>query len=154
MDLPARVQANAWTGDATAAGDLSPRFDAWTVRAKPIRAPKYLQPETPARPDDWRDSRIGWGLILPDRDGLSREELASGADAPEPIRRLLKARNGPVFRFRAGTEFGSAFLTNHATDQDVAISGSSPGIRASQLPRYLLIYGSPAEVPWELQYVL
>src|SRR5205823_5486350 len=37
---------------------------------------------------------------------------------------------------------------------DVALSGAPEGIGPGALPRYLLIYGTPQQVPWDLQYRL
>jgi hypothetical protein len=151
---PASVQIDAWTGEGDASGRLSASVQSWSVGERPRRVLKLLRPEAPADPTNWRDPRVGWGLILAPGEGLSKEVLASGADAPEPIRRLLADREGPVFRCRPGSVYGDFLLTNYAAGKDVAISGSAIGQRPDALPRYLLIYGTPREVPWELQYIL
>jgi hypothetical protein len=36
-------------------------------------------------------------------------------------------------------------------EQDVAITGSKPGMGRGRLPAYLLLVGSPAQLPWDLQ---
>src|SRR5581483_276097 len=127
----------------------------WALRAMLPETQTLLQVPSETDSADWRDPKVGWGLILAEREGLSEEELASGADAPEPIRALLKARgNAPVFRYRPDAVNRFTHLRNYATGTDVSISNAPPGLAPNALPRYLLIYGSPADIPWKLQYML
>jgi hypothetical protein len=105
---------------------------------------------------DWQDERVGWGVVLPEDDTIPEKDRALALDAPEPISQLVAARNqAPVFRYRA--DLNHRFLRRYYVDhppRDLAISGSPRGSGETCLPRYLLIYGTPKEIPWSLQYVL
>jgi hypothetical protein len=106
---------------------------------------------------NWRDKDVGWGLVLPHRPGLSPEQLATADDASEPIRRLRAQRgDAPVFRYRPDWNLQYTHLMTYRTgvEEMVSIHGSNPGLAKEQLPFYLLIYGSPDVIPWELQFNL
>jgi hypothetical protein len=151
---PTTFNINAWTGEEPVSGEVSPKAKAWTLRAKPpaARASLAVEPEDPA---NWRDSRVGWGLVLVDREGLSQEERVTGSDAPEPIQVLLKERgNAPIFRYPCPSPYRLTHLRNYASGIDVDINGAPRGLDPDALPQYLLIYGTPAEIPWDFQYVL
>jgi hypothetical protein len=146
---------NAWTGDEVASGAISSRAQSWTLKTKPPEIKRFLRVPLSANPADWRHPDVGWGLVLPERPGLSPEQLATGTDAPEPIQALLKDRKGAtVLRYRPDSVNRFTHLRNYASQRDVAISGSPRGLGSNALPQYLLIYGSPAEIPWEMQYSL
>jgi hypothetical protein len=100
--------------------------------------------------DDWKDRRVGWGLVLPEA------LLPVFSGPPDPIRRLLKARgDAPVFRYLGDShERRLDSLLRDSTGKLVAIEGTPPGAAEDCLPQYLLIYGSPEKIPWSLQYVL
>ena len=157
-ELPSELQINAWTGDGRAGVTSSVGEDSvrWALERYGEPLPKLLAPEAPADPRDWRDPRVGWGLVLPDVDGLGEVEKARGQDAPEPIRALLAARPGsPVLRYRRGLRFTQ--IRRYYEDrpaQDLSLSASAQGVGPGELPRYLLIYGDPGAVPWEFQYLL
>jgi hypothetical protein len=153
MNFPQHLRINAWTGDEAAEGNVSENAQIWAIRSGPPTTQQYLWPST-ADPRDWKNPKVGWGLILPERPGLSPAQLATADDAPEPIRALHKQRGGPVLRYSLDPKRRLRFLRNYASKKDIAISGAPYGLGKDALPRYLLIYGSPAEVPWELQYVL
>lgn len=154
---PTALAFNAWTGEEIASGDVAPSARSWAL-GKTTSPPKTVPKLAPPKDADlstWGDSRVGWGLVLPDRPDLSEQELAAGTDAPDPIQELLKARgNAPVFRFRPGDTGSFTFLRDHRNKKDVSIQGSPFGLAPGALPFYLLLYGNPAELPWELQYVL
>jgi hypothetical protein len=154
--LPSEFQANAWTGDIpkAASAEASSRLKSWILQNAPPSIRTFLKPPEPADPRDWRDPRVGWGLILAEPSGLTPEQLATADDAPEPIRQLVKDRLAPVFRYRPGWQHSLRFLRDYANGKDVAVSGSPAGTGIGQLPRYLLIYGPPDQVPWDLQYIL
>jgi hypothetical protein len=156
--LPTELQINAWTGDGragvtSALGEDSVR---WALERYGEPLPKLLAPDVPADPRNWRDPAVGWGLVLPDVDGLSDTEKARGQDAPEPIRALLAARPGsPVLRYRHGLRFTQ--IRRYYEDrpaQDLSLSASARGVGPGELPRYLLIYGHPGAIPWQFQYLL
>lgn len=166
MPTPETVRSNAWTGDPNAApvsGEFGPSRLAWSLSEAGRRVRKDLKPTVPD-PADWRDSRVGWGVVLPATPGLSEEELASGSDATEPIGRLIAARSEqatgqwrvPVLRYHPELppEQRFRFLHNHRADKSLQIVGSGTGVEGHQIPSYLLIAAPPSEVPWELQYIL
>jgi hypothetical protein len=151
---PEEVTLNAWTGEATGHGRVAGEAERWALEQR-VGALIAKLPPKPARPEDWQDPRVGWGLVLPEpAEDLPAPQRARAADAPEPIRELLAARRGPVFRYRF--EAGRPVLRRYfpdgrVEDPDLASpSGTGPG----ELPRYLLIYATPKQVPWQLQYLL
>jgi len=154
--LPQKFQINAWTGGppAGASGPAAEQAETWIFRNAPPTVRTYLRAPEPADPRNWQDERVGWGLVLAETPGLSAAALARADDAPEPIRQLVADRSGTVFRYRPGWEHRFRFLRDYKNGKDVAIAGSAPGTKPGHLPRYLLIYGSPADVPWTLQYEL
>ncbi|WP_346618360.1 hypothetical protein [Blastococcus montanus] len=154
---PSELRVNAWTGGETAAGPLGPRARGWALSGHGRALPQLLAPEEEADPADWRDPRVGWGLVLPDDDALPDDVKARGDDAPEPLRELLAARSGsPVLRYRTETELRFTHLRRYYTDrsvQDIALSGPERGTGVGALPRYLLLYGGPDVIPWDFQYL-
>lgn len=151
MTWPTTLTSNAWTGETSVPSSMAPTAKAWTLKITPPVVRRYLAPPPEADLANWSDPRVGWGVVLLEREGLSQKELASGADAPEPIRQLLKERgNAPVFRYRPTSPNRFTLLRNYGSQQDIPIIGPV----GDALPQYLLIYGTPEEISWELQYVL
>jgi hypothetical protein len=152
---PDTLTINAYLGDGRpgAASPVAPKADAWTLRHEPPVARAFLKPK-PIDETRWDDPRVGWGLILPERPGLTPAQLATADDSPEPIRELVRQRQGPVFRFRPESAHRTRLLRSYGAGMDVAINGAPWGTALGAMPRYLLIYGTPEEIPWELQYVL
>jgi hypothetical protein len=76
-------------------------------------------------------------------------------DAPECVRTLLKQRgDAPVFRYVSTLPPG--VLRRYAADgspSDPGVGGAR-GLAPNALPKFLLIIGSPAEIPWSVQYRL
>jgi hypothetical protein len=131
---------NAWIPDGTPATSPATRGVTWAL-GPAVEATDTLA-ETPPAPSDWRHPDVGWGLIL-----------AADADIPEPIQELLRTRpNSPVFRYKPDWNKRFEFLST--SNGDVPIINPEIGIAPGQLPAYLLIYGSPEEIPWTLQYAL
>jgi hypothetical protein len=117
--------------------------------------PKFLAPTTPADLRDWRHPDVGWGLVLPHREGLTDADVTTGADAPEPIRELLASRPGsPVFRYIPNPPYNLTHLSHPAAKKDPMIGQPSFGLKPGAIPRYLLIYATPDEIPWSFQYIL
>ena len=152
-DSPPRLRANAWCGVA-AEGDLAKDSLAWGAK-RDVHVPQQSLAAPVVDYNDWRDPQVGWGVILVDRPGLPNDALAMGSDAPEPIRSLIKARgNAPVFRHVPGSSKG--VLRRYrvgAAASDLNLSGKR-GVGENAVPWYLLIVGSPKEIPWEVQYHL
>lgn len=157
MSLPTELSLNAWTGEYSPASPVADTATRWALM-RAGAAPPVILPARVADERHWADPEVGWGLILPDNDQLSQADRAIGADAPAPLRRLLAARAGsPVLRYRSDPEYGVRFLRRYYTNRaphDVATSGGPRGNAEGCLPRYLLIYGPPSAIPWELQFYL
>jgi hypothetical protein len=104
---------------------------------------------------NWRDPRVGWGVILPDRDDLPAAKRSTAADAPESIQKLIAHRgSAPVFRYRSDLDDGR--IRRYAADGqplDIQLRGAR-GIGPTSVPYYLLIVGSPSQIPWKMQYRL
>ena len=153
--LPASMQANAWTGDDVT-GQLGDG-KRWGIGGGALAAPvQFLRPPPEADPADFRDERVGWGLVLPDSDDIPEARRACADDAPPPVQALVEARRpaARVFRYRAGNATAVTSLRDYAAGKDVAISGSRAGVGDGKLPMYLLLYGGPDVLPWGLQYQL
>lgn len=153
---PTTLQINAWSGEAPLVSEVQEaRVRAWALRADLKGRESTLRPPDPADFADWQDDRVGWGVVAADRPELDARTKAEAEDLPEPIRRLIKERgDAPVFRYVADSEAPFGVLRNYATGKDVNIAGSPYGLAEDALPYYLLIVGSPRDVPWKLQYVL
>lgn len=155
MTLPATVSIDAWTGNSAAIAALDDDAVSWGVTPHAMSVSQPLA-AVPADPRDWSNAKIGWGLLLRDNDALSTADKATGADAPEPIRALLASRrNSVVLRWREGHANLLRYFSSGKTAR-IQMSGAGPrGTDANDsLPYYLLIYGTPAEIPWSVQYVL
>jgi hypothetical protein len=116
-----------------------------------------LAPDEPANLADWTHSRVGWGVVLAENEALSEDDRARGADAPEPIRELLAERpDAPVLRDRSDLEQQDKLARYFVGGgrQDPAIGMTPFGVEKGRLPLYLLIVGSPEEIPWSLQFSL
>jgi hypothetical protein len=156
LQFPTNLKINAWTGEDTAASKPSPESEDWILGNGGPRVRTFLAPPKVADPADWRDRRVGWGLVLPGNSSLSSDDALTAKDAPEPIRALVMDRgeNGKpalVFRYLPGPN-RVGFL--HRDGKDIPVSMAPSGTGPGAIPRYLLIYGSPEQIPWQLQYNL
>ena len=125
----------------------------WAL-SKPTVKARQTQVPVPPDPADWCDERVGWGLVLPDRPGADASSLATAEDAPEPIQALVRERGGKVLRYGAPTPYADWTLRDYAGKGDLFGPASPVGMGYRQLPLYLLLYGGPDEIPWELQFSL
>jgi hypothetical protein len=155
IDRPQTLNVNAWTGDSSPQQALPPRTP-WGQMANLAGLTRWLGAPMPIDERDWTNPNVGWGLVLPDRDDLSMTERATADDAPEPIQRLLKSRsNAPVLRWRP--ELQQNYVRRYYADggvEDLSAQAPNPGIGKGRVPRYLLIYATPKEIPWAVQYAL
>jgi hypothetical protein len=147
------ISIDAFTGEETVSGPLDQRFAAWALSTARVGTPPTLLPVA-ADPANWADERIGWGVVLPEPPGLDAAALATADDAPEPIQELVRARKGKVLRYRAGTRFSAWTLRDYAGGGDLLTAAAPRGSGPRQLPMYLLIYATPEQVPWQVQYDL
>lgn len=157
IERPATLQINAWSGDGFSNTDPLPAKTPW-AQHKPLKETKskLLAPATPVDERDWRNPAIGWGLVLPDNEALSPAERSTAADAPAPIRALVAARPGARV-LRWASLLGDHHLRRYGADgraRDLDIAAPKPGTGDDCIPRYLLIYATPATIPWTVQYSL
>src|SRR5262245_12256166 len=89
---PETVRINAYPGHGTGGvvGTISNQATGWVLRNAPLMVRTFLRPPVAADPRDWRDPRVGWGVILPEKAGLSPAALATAQDAPAPIQTLVE----------------------------------------------------------------
>jgi hypothetical protein len=152
----ALLEINAYDGGERAQSPLAEQWRRWSLRHAPPTIRAFLRAPLKADPRDWRDERVGWGLILPYNPALSASDMATANDAPEPIRELVRSRGtpgqpAPVLRYVA-EEGHLGFLRRGTVDLPVNQSLHGTGERA--IPRYLLMYAGPDQIPWEAQYSL
>jgi hypothetical protein len=107
-------------------------------------------------PWDWRASQVGWGLLLPDTEGFSVNDLIEAKDAPEPLQALVAARGpAPVLRWRR--EQPDVLLRHYsgfANPEPIPIGGTPRGIADGAIPSFLLLWGGLDRLPWRLLYNL
>ncbi|MFN3790959.1 hypothetical protein [Massilia sp.] len=153
---PSQLEVNAFDGSGRAHSPLADGWRRWTLQHAPPAVRAFLRAPPRADPRDWRDQRVGWGLVLPFNPALTSAELETAVDAPEPIQELVRRRgtNGrPASVLRHVPEDGHiGFLRRGAVDLPVNQSLYGTGERS--VPRYLLIYARPDQIPWEVQYSL
>jgi hypothetical protein len=104
-----------------------------------------LAPEKLADAADWKDPRVGWGVVL-----------ADGASIPDALQQLIEQRStpvspAPVLYYLPGPSM-RGFLRRNG--QDLPISTAPRGLGPGAIPKYLLIYGTPEDIPWQVQYHL
>jgi hypothetical protein len=149
-----QLRINAWCGSPA----LAPRDDAFAKwgagGAKSDRKPRALLAPAETDPGNWRDPSIGWGIVLPESTAAATDK-ARALDAPECVRKLLAHRgDAPVFRYVSDLPPG--LLRRYAADgtaSDPSLAGAR-GALPNAIPRFLLIIGSPKEIPWAFQYRL
>jgi hypothetical protein len=155
-----QVRANAWTGSASLVGPGIDPESPWALSARaflPRPSQKLMLPAAPPDDRDWAHPKVGWGVVMPDDDRLSDADKASGEDAPAPIKRLLTVRIGaPILRYRAGSMNGylRRYFSDGRAPSDLDVSSSRNGIGEGEIPKYLLLYGGPKQIPWRTQYAL
>ncbi len=163
----ATVRLNAWLGSAAASPEtFGAQWSRWALR-QPAGRPKpaMLGPTPPPQSEtarfDWKNPEVGWGVVLPDIAGASQAELAAFDDAPPAIQRLIRAREAvlgrvPIFRARHAETLALSrvFLHDFRSGTSPAIDASETGVAVGRIPQYLLLAGSPEQIPWGLQYVL
>jgi hypothetical protein len=156
--LPSLLRINAFTGAFDSGSPLGAQAGKW-IGANIYVPPKIMSAIGPlarvVNPAEWSDPDVGWGIVLPENPALKPEERAAANDAPEPIRRLLKYRNGVVLRWSAALPLRKLrryYTDGTVNDPDVALSPRGTG--HGRIPRYLLICAPPSAIPWRVQYRL
>jgi len=153
-ELPDRVRIDAWTGTEAAGGPLDPRAQLWGSLGGLPPSQRPLDLGLPPDPTRWMDADVGYGVLLRETDS-SAVDKANGRDAPEPVRDILAARPDTVM-LRWAPDLRDGFIRRFfpdGTTQPPALL-SQYGTGRGRLPRYIVIVGSPDEVPWSVQYAL
>lgn len=135
------LHANAWCGKE-ACGAPGAAANQWSLKL-PFRPPQFLAAAEEINPADWRNPEVGWGVVL-----------AEGADVPAPIAELIAHRgNAPILRY-APEPLKYGKLRRYSADGTPSEPGigGTPGTGPNSVPQYLLIVGSPREIPWSAQY--
>lgn len=160
-ELPDSLQINAWTGEGSPKAQLCENWKRWARTRHMAPADRAMAAGEPADDRDWDNPRVGWGLVVADDEAIPLADRLAGRDLPEPLRELVEQRQAPILRYRG--ELAPEALRRYYADnkpQDLVLGRSRPGTGRGELPKYLLIWGSPAKqpgighIPWEFQYVL
>jgi len=153
-NLPEELQVNAFAPDAENVAPIDPALKTRLLTIRMV-LPDGTAAPIPIDPKDWRDPRVGWGVLVADDPLLATDAKAAGLDLPDAIRMLLDDRNGVVVRYDPAAAAGMLrrYYTN-GTAQDIFATAQAWGTGIGQIPRYLLMLGSPAQLPWSLQFFL
>lgn len=95
----------------------------------------------------------GWGIIFPAR--MPSERVEAIRTALQPLLALREQQAGPLYKvYTSGAgyrprEDARAFLRRYGTDPSQPANPNETGV-----PYYLLLVGSPEEIPFEFQYGL
>ena len=147
------LRIDAWTGEAPAVGPVSPRATAWALQGLATAVAQVPLPPPLRR----RTCAIGaipksvGGSCCPRAMVYPMRSWRQGTDAPEPIRELLASRPGsPVLRYIPDPRYSHTHLHDPGAGKDPMIGLPSVGLNPGAIPRYLLIYASPDEIPCAL----
>lgn len=148
------VAINAWTGnDCDTTGSLAANTSPWAMRRPPAAMTSLAAHKADIR--DWKDPTIGWGVVIADRPDRSAKDNAQLKDLPPALQELVKFRQGAIFGWSKAD--GVTTLTRYLEDgtlPKIPIGDIARGTASNALPRYMLIFGSPEQIPWAVQYTL
>jgi hypothetical protein len=152
---PAELRVNAWDGQGSPV-EAPDKANHWGLRQRADAGSLTSLAAPVIDEKDWFHPAVGWGLILKDNDAVDARTKARGEDAPEALQKLLAARiNSPVLRYRNDIPVGKLRrYYEDGTASDLDIASSARGVAPRSIPKYLLIYGAPADIPWSLQFTL
>ncbi|HLK69026.1 MAG TPA: hypothetical protein VKU19_36590 [Bryobacteraceae bacterium] len=155
MTLPDSLTINAFNGRAVPSGELEKDGGKWALRNAPGSVKRFLK-EVP-RPDPWKwqHPEIGWGLVVAEPPGAKSADMKANADLPQCLLDLVAERgNAPVLRFRESSDKRYTLLRNWQDGKDLDMNASAAGTKTGQIPAFLMIWGTPEEIPWRVQYQL
>jgi hypothetical protein len=141
-----KLQMNAFLGTKPhRPEEVSGNVVRWGGKPEQLRRPAVpLKPAPKLDLTKWKDPGVGWGVVMSESAGAP----------PTILKKLLAFRGkGPVLRYMSDSSQSLSMLRDESGGR-LDISGSALGNRSGAIPYYLLIYGSPKEIPWSLQYVL
>jgi hypothetical protein len=109
-----------------------------------------LYPVKPGGGDPARVEEVGWAVMFPaDMHPRVREEIK---EALQPLLELRQEQAGDLFRLYEG---GEAYRPGERKDQLCERLGVGPGlVDPREMPFYVLLVGTPEQIPYELQYQL
>jgi hypothetical protein len=150
------LRINAWNPDLKNSGTLAPNWFGWASRLRMQRVDRTLSFDDAPDLRDWRNPKIGWGVVLPENENLSPGERASPLELPDKVQHIISERNGVVLRYRAdlAPEKIARYYPGEGGQQDPVAIGSEIGVEVGEIPLYLLILASPEQIPWRHQYLM
>jgi hypothetical protein len=148
------LQINAWNAVLSNSGALSAEWFTWMTRERMQRIERPLPFEDEPDPRDWRNPKIGWGVVLPENESLSVKDRAMAIELPHAVQKIIASRKGVVLRHRGdlAPEKLARYYADDGRRQDLRVVGSETGIDVGEMPKYLLILASPEKIPWRDQY--
>jgi hypothetical protein len=156
FDKPPVLRLNAWTGTELAPATITDAGLLWTSHSHQSQGKAEYRERafTEVETWHWQSPDVSWGLVLPHKEGLSKQQLSRADDEQEPIRRLVAARgNAPVLRWRPNHGHLGGLVRYGPDGSEWPLTlVDEPGIAPWQLPRYLLIFAPPDLIPWSFQY--
>lgn len=107
-------------------------------------------PTIPGAGDPTQVANAGWGAIFPA--DMNPSLKATIVEALQPLFDLRQSQAGDLFRIYDG---GDAYRSGERKSQYFERMGVGPGLAdPRQMPFYLLLVGSPEEIPYSFQYQL
>lgn len=155
-EFPPSIQIDAWPGKP-AIGTLSTGAEAWGARKGLPPSQEPLAFDGPVDKTCWQHPNVGYGILLRDTPDLAwSPDKASGALAPPAIQELLVARPNSVLLYwnpaLRDTHLRRYYEDGSSSDHQIGLTHF--GTAKNKLPRYILIVGTPANIPWEVQFSL
>lgn len=151
--LPISVQIDAWPGEP-AVGALEDHAQNWGSRRGLPPGQQPLAFDEPVLATEWESDNVGYGVLLADTpDKAWAKEKVTGAHAPAPIQQLLAARPKTQLLYW-NPDLMDVHLRRYYDNgqgSDLQIGLTTFGIARNRLPRYILIVGTPEQIPWSVQ---
>jgi hypothetical protein len=144
--LAARIEAQ---DSSIAWSDLFAALRSWTEALRSTI--KQLAPVPWVDPT--KLDQAGWGIIFPYEDPMRPARVPAIEEALQPLLDLRRSQAGKYFKVYEGAD---GYRPNDTAAKFVARHGSrvSDPANPENVPYYLLIVGSPEEIPFHFQYQL
>lgn len=134
-------------------GQIALRLKAEQIRLSELRFKAQEQPSWPVIPgagDPTDLANVGWAVIFPAElhPGVAEEIQA----ALQPLLELRQEQAGELYRLMDGAD---AYRPGERKDQYFSRIGVGPGLAdPRELPFYILLIGTPEQIPYSFQYQL